>query len=83
MPRGASGRAPDFPGCRVLPGCTPDGPRWAQQSDFSANNKQSKLVDGAGTRRGAFTPEEKYFQHRLYSINRKVSGHIKPVTLDP
>lgn len=24
-----------------------------------------------------------YFQHRLYSINRKVTGHIKPSTLDP
>jgi hypothetical protein len=83
MPRFASSCAPDLPGCRSLLGCTPDGPRWARQADLSADKEQGKLVDSARTRRGAFTRNEEYSPYRLYSINRKVPGHVRGSAPDP
>ena len=83
MPCGSSGRTPGFPGCRVPPGYTPDGSGWARQAGLPADKKQSKLVGGARSRHGAFTPKGEYSQYRLYSIDRKVPGHVKGSAPDP
>ena len=58
-----SGRTPELPGYRIPPGCTPDGSEWARQTGLPADKKQSKLVDGAHSRREAFTPKGGYSQY--------------------